>query len=58
MGDFKSSVRSQIQRAMQEAINEEILPQIQATTRSEQRQCLREGERFRLEDWDTDLKKF
>ena len=38
MGDFMTSVSSQIQRAIHEAINEQILPQIQATLRSQQGQ--------------------
>ena len=38
MGDFMSSVSSQIQRSIHEAINEQTLPQIQATLRSEQGQ--------------------
>ena len=38
MGDFMGTVSSQIQRAINEAISVEILPQIQATLRSRQRQ--------------------
>ena len=36
MGDFMSSVSVQIQRAINEAISDQILPQIQATLRSGQ----------------------
>ena len=38
MGDFISTVSSQIQRALNEAINDQILHQIQATLRSGQGQ--------------------
>ena len=38
MGDFMSTVSSQIQRAINEAINYQILPQIKATLRSGQGQ--------------------
>ena len=38
MGELLSSVSSQIQRAINEAINNQILPQIQATLRSDQGQ--------------------
>ena len=38
MGDLMSSVTSQIQRCIHDAINEQILPQIQATLRIEQGQ--------------------
>ena len=38
MGDLMSTVSCQIQRAINEAINDQILPQIQATLRSGQGQ--------------------
>ena len=43
MNDLMSGVSSQIQRAIREAINEYILPQIQATLRSGQRHVPRKG---------------
>ena len=57
MGDFMSSVSSQIQRPINEAISDPILPQIQATLRSGQGPMPEEDWKYRLEDRVADLKK-
>ena len=43
MNDLMNIVSSQIQKAISEAFNEQVLPQIQATLRSGQGQGLSEG---------------
>ena len=57
MNDLMSSVSPQIQRAISEANNEQVLPQIEATPRSGQGQMPRKGWKDRLRDRNIDLKK-
>ena len=57
MNDLMSSGSSQIQRAISEAINEQVLPLIQATLRSGQGLVPRSGREVRAEDRNVDLKK-
>ena len=57
MSDLKSTVSSQIQRAINEAINDQILHQIQATLKSGQGRMPERIWKTWLEDRNTDLKK-
>ena len=57
MSDFMSIVSFKIQRAINEAISDQILPQIQATLDLDKDTCLKQDGKIRLEDRNTDLKK-
>ena len=52
-----STVSCQIQRAINEAISDQILPPIEASLKFGQGICLKEDGKTRLEDRNTDLKK-
>ena len=57
MNDLMRSVSSQIQRAISEAINGQVLPQIQATLTSGQGQVPSRGGEVPTEGRNVDLKK-
>ena len=58
MSDFLSTVSSQIQKAINEAISDQLLPQIQATLKADKDKCPTGSGKTRLEDRNTDdLKK-
>ena len=57
MNDLRSSVSSHIQRAISKAMNEQVLPLIQATLRSGQGQVPDRRKESRLKDRNIDTKE-